>query len=245
MRRLSAPAAASLSLGLLLAVATARADPPRCGEPPSDEEVRRRLDLLDTHIRSEEPGVRRWFSSFVALHSTMAGGAALIAGFAEDEGFRNEMLVTMTSSSLAVISLLVTLPPLLGAGDQLRGYDEDTPEARHLKMRAAESLLRRDSDSIDFMQSWFPITMTSLYTASASVFNLVALERVRAAYTHAIGGAIIGLGRVLLRPMGPRDRWQRYRRAFPDAGCEVVARAPSPSLRVVAAGVGLGLRLDF
>ncbi len=245
MGRASGPALA-LALASLLATgldaAPARADDrPICLDDPSDAEVRRRLAIVTEHVRREEPGVRRWFSSFVALHGTMASGAAILAAFAEDEGFRNEMLVGTTSSTLALLSIVIILPPLLGAGDQIRGVSDDTPSGRLARLRAAEDLLRRDASSVDFLHSWFPITLTSLYSAAASIFNLVALERTTGGFTHAIGGAVIGLGRVLLRPTGSRDRWRAYRRAFPDAACQTIARAPGPSLRFS----GLSLRVDF
>ncbi|MGE0789172.1 MAG: hypothetical protein AB7S26_26095 [Sandaracinaceae bacterium] len=242
---------ALLSLALLslalhsLAPSVARADRPMCGERPSDEEVTRRLDLIELHIRDEEPAVRRWFTSFVLLHATMASGAALLAAFAADEGFRNEMLVGTTSSTLALLSIVVVLPPLLGAGDQVRGHDDATPEGRLDRLRAAEDLLRRDAEAIDFLQSWFPITLTSLYSAAASTFNLTVLGRTTGAFTHAVGGAIIGLGRVLLRPTGSRDRWRGYRRSYPDAACDGAYTTPGPSGRLLPYGAGLAFRLDF
>lgn len=239
-------AALALALVLLPCAPASADDRARCTEELSDDEVTRRLAIVSRAIHEEEPGVRRWFSSFAALHGSMAAGAALLAAFADDEGFRNEMLVGTTSSTLALISLVVVLPPMLGAGDQLDSIDADDPAGRRARLRFAEDLLRRDAASIDFLHSWFPITLTSLYVVAASTFNLAVLERTTGAFTHSVGGAILGLGRVLLRPTGSRSRWHAYRRAFPDAGCEPTAyRAPSPRLRLVVAGAGLGLRLSF
>lgn len=232
---------------VLLPCASAHADDPvQCTEDLTDEEVQRRLAIVSHAIRAEEPAIRRWFTSFAVLHGTMASGAALLAAFADDEGFRNEMLVGTTSSTLALLSLVVALPPLLGAGDQLESVAADDPAGRRARLALAEDLLRRDHDSIGFLHSWVPIALTSAYVAGASIFNLAALERTNGAFTHSIGGAILGLGRVLLRPMGSRGRWRRYRRAFPDAGCQPTAyRSPSPRLRIGLAGAGLGVRLTF
>lgn len=237
----------ALAVALCLSPTSARADErPECGEAPDDAEVRRRLEVVSRHVREQEPEVRRWFTTFVFLHGTMASTAAIIAAASEDENSRNEMLVGMTGSVLAVASLLVFMPPLVGAGDQLRAYGEETPEERLRKLRAAEDILRRAAASAEFVHGWFPATATALYTTAASSFVLLGLERVTFAYTHVIGGSILGLGRLALRPVAARALWRRYSRRYPDAACqEVVAEPSEVSWRLHPQGLGMGLTIQF
>lgn len=238
----------TVSLALLLVLASASsalAQATACTEL-ADREVRARLAVLSGVVDREEPAVRRWFTSFALLHGVMASAAGILAASADDEGFRNEMLVGTLSSSLALLSLVVVGPPLLGAGTGLRALPEDTAAERLHKLRVAEDALRRDAAAIDFLRSWFPATASTLYVAAAAGTLLLALERPSGAITHSVGGAVLGLGRILLRPIGSRSAWRSYLRAHPDADCtEVPAVAERPDVAVVVQGLGLGLRVDF
>lgn len=236
-----------VALVVLSATSSAAADRPTCSDSVSDTHVRARLSALSTRLASEEPAVRRWWTTFLFLHATMATGAAILAGSAEDEGFRNEMLVGMTSSTLGFVSLAVFGPPEMGAGDALRALPERTPAERLHKLRVAEGVFRRGAENIDFLRGWFPATLSSLYVTTAATTLLLGLQRPSGAIIHSIGGAVLGLGRILLRPIGARDTWQRYVRAYPDADCTIasVPIEPSPRVAIVPHGVGIGLRVDF
>ncbi len=238
-----------IAIAFLVALGAAPASaqaPPICGDPPSDVEVRARLAFLNASIRREEPAVRRWWTSFLLLHTTMASVSAILAASANEDGFRNEMLVGTTSSTLALATILVFIPPLLGAGDQVRGLGDDTAEARLASMRAAEGIFLRSAANIDFALGWFPATLSSLYVAAAGTTLLVAFDRPTGGFVHVAGGTVLGLGRLLLQPTGARSVWRRYRRAYPDAGC-VVGPPPAiqPRVAIVPYGLGLGVRIDF
>lgn len=221
------------------------ADVGTCDVTPSDAEVRQRLALLDRDVRREEPPVRRWWTTFAVLHGTMATGAAIFAGSAEDETFRNEMLVGTTSSVLAIATLLIFTPPLMGAGDALRGYAIETPAERLAKLRAAEDMMRRAARGVDFLRGWFPATLTLVYLSLAAGTLLLAFERPTGAYSHVVGGSILGLGRILTHPVGARTAWRAYLRRYPDAACEEPV-ATGPGLRFRAGSShGVGLTLSF
>ena len=209
--------------------------------------MQRRLSVLSAHVREQEPPVRRWWTTFAVLHGTMASAAAILAATAQDEGGRNELLVGTVSSTLAIGTLLVFTPALMGGGDALNAMGDDTPEARLAKMRRAEDILSRGAASVDFLHSWVPATLTGAYLAAASSTLLLAFGRTAGAFTHAVGGIVLGMGRILLHPRGARDAWMSYRRAHPDAGCveAVAGRAPGPRIRFAVQGLGLGLRLTF
>lgn len=240
--------ARALAVGLVLTFASgAAADLPQCGDSISDAQVRARLAALSSRVSQHEPATRRWWTTFLFLHGTMASGAAILAASAQDEAFRNEMLVGLTSSSLGFISLAVFTPATMGAGETLRALPERTSEERLHKLRVAEDVFRRSAQSIDFLRSWVPATLSGLYVSAAATTLLLAFQRPTGAIIHSIGGAVLGLGRILLRPTESRDLWDRYRRAFPDAECEALVAGPdlSPRVQVVAHGVGMGLRIEF
>ncbi len=236
-------------LVVVAAASHARADAPACRDDIPDAEVRARLAELTGAVAREEPAIRRWWTSFALLHATMASSAAIIAATAQDDGLRSEMLVGVTSSTLALTTLVIFMPPLFGAGDGLRGLDEATPEARLAKLRAAEDVLRRSAASVDFLHSWVPATLSTLYVVAAASTLLLAFDRPSGAMTHSIGGALLGLGRLVLHPTGSRTRWRRYVRAHPDVECEssvtAYVRPAPPRVAVVPYGLGLGLRVDF
>lgn len=238
--------ALSLAATVAFGATVARAQREGCVETPSDAEVRQRLAILEGLVRDNEPPIRRWFTSFALLHGTMLSGALIFAISAEDESFRNTMIVSTVSSALGLGSLLVFVPPLMGAGDTLRSLPEDTPGERLHKMRVAEDVLRRASSSVDFLHGWFPATASTVYVLAASQVLLLGLDQLGGALSHSIGGAILGLGRILLHPTSPRDAWRRYARRYPDAACgEPVATSPETSLRLEAAPGGFGLTLRF
>jgi hypothetical protein len=234
-------------LSLFVSAGAHAQEPTICGAPPSDTEVRARLAFLSGAVRREEPAIRRWWTTFAFLHAAMASATGILAASSQNEDFRNEMLVGVTSSTLALTTILIFNPPLLGAGDQLRALPDDTPEARLLKMRAAESVFLRSSANIDFFWGWFPATLSSLYVTAAASTLLLAFNRPTGALTHSIGGAVLGLGRLLLHPTGARSIWRRYRRAYADAGCvdTPVTASIQPRVAIVPHALGLGVRIDF
>jgi hypothetical protein len=225
----------------------AHADQPVCTELP-DANVRARLNRLELAVERHEPAMRRWWSSFALLHTTMASVSGILAATARDENFRNEMLVGMTSSTLALLTILVSVPPLMGGGDRLRSFPDRTPEERLHKLRQAERLLAQSASATDFVRSWLPATLSALYVTAAAGTLLLAFQRPSGAITHSVGGALLGMGRILLHPYGARDVWRRYLRDHPDADCTIEApRAASyePSVQIVAHAIGLGIRIDF
>lgn len=233
-------AAAAIAGALLLAAPPARADRPACTETPSDAEVRRRLEVIEGLVRDEEPPVRRWFTSFALLHGTMLSGSTILAATAEDEGTQAIMTVGAVGSALALTTLVIFVPPLMGAGDTLASLPESDPEARLHKLRVAEDILRRAAGSVDFLHGWFGATATSLYVAAMSSVLLIAFEQTGSAFSHLGGGLLLGIGRILLRPTGGRTAWQRYQRAYPDAGCEeIVPDEPEAGLHVTPFGLQL------
>ncbi len=241
--------AAALAFVLVLATAASgAAQRAACTESLSETEVRARLEVLRGVARREEPAVRRWFTTFALLHSTMAAGGAILAATQSTDQSRALLIIGAASSALALGSLVVVGPPMMGARNHIASLPEGTPEERLYKLRMAEHLLRRGADSVDFVRSWLPATLSMAYVAGMASVLLFAFDQGVGSITFTIGGVVLGLGRILLRPTGPRDAWRRYVAAHPDADCDEIRAAalpPGPRVALMPHGLGLGLRIDF
>jgi hypothetical protein len=239
-----------VAAAVLAAAVRARAEPPACPDaPPADDEVRERLTWIERRIDENEDDVRRWFTAFVVLHGALAGANATIAISTPDDPQRIDMTVNTISSTLGMLTLLGAFPPILGAGDSVRGLPRATAEERLRALRVAESLLRRSADASSFVRSEGASLLSAGYVTAASL-TLLFLERPAAAVVHAIGGALLGQGRLLLHPAGIVGAWKRYFARYPDAGCEPPSSVAPEGLRLAVApalgpghaGVALGVR---
>lgn len=237
-------ALASIAIVLCLQTARARAD--ECREL-TEAEVRARLREASLIVAEEEPAMRRWWATFLLAHVTMATATALIA--TSTPSSRDAMIVNTVSSSIAFLSLLVVTPPIVGAGGSLRPVAEDSPAARLAKLRLTEGLLQRQTNQTAFVRSWVPVTLSAAYITGASLTQLLAVGSIGGALLHAIGGSILGMGRLLLHPTSTRDRYERYLRAHGGPSCDPQASqqtaALEPSWSFVPQGIGLGFVMSF
>jgi hypothetical protein len=237
-----------LALLTLAPPVSAQDDEARCADAdPSDAEVRERLAVARGAIAVHEPDMRHWFTAFVILHAVMGGTQLTLFVAAPDDGQRADFGFQALSSVLGMATLLISTPPLLGAGGTLDGMAEDTPEARRLKLASAESLLRRSSDAVSFVRGPVSSLLTTGYGLAASTVLLLAFNRPSAALLLAGGTAVIGQGRLLLHPWGIRDAWRSYQQRYPDAGC--LSQTPPAALAtrwsIGTYGVGLSFTLTF
>lgn len=242
--------ALALSLVVLAAPLGVRAQDQeaRClTEGPSDEEVRERLAAARTAIGAHEPDMRHWYTAFLIMHGVMGGLQVTLFIAAADAEQRADFGVQALSSVLGLATLLISTPPLLGAGGTLDGMPESTDEERRIKLVSAESLLRRSSDAVGFVRGPLSSLLTTGYGLAASTILLLAFERPSAALLLAGGTALLGQGRLLLHPWGIRDAWSAYRRRYQDAGCplEVPARAIATAWTFGTYGLGLSFNLTF
>ncbi|WP_236518003.1 hypothetical protein [Sandaracinus amylolyticus] len=230
-----------------------RADPPACpADPPSDAEVQRRLAWIERHVDPTERDTRWWFTGFLALHGLLTGVQLTLAIATPDDDARPDFIVNTISSGLGLITMAITTPPILGAGEFIRGLPRDTPEARLDAMRAAERRLQQSAEASGFVRSELSALASALYVEAASL-TLLFLGRTSGAFLLAGGGVVLGQGRLLLHPTGAIDAWRTYSARHADAGCESdapVASAPGPSLAVSPSvpgpgGVGVSLQLAF
>lgn len=242
--------ALALSIVVLSAPLVVRAqdDEARClTEGPSDAEVRERLAVARAAIGAHEPDMRHWYTAFMIMHGVMGGVQITLFIAAADDGQRADFGFQALSSVLGMATLLVSTPPLLGAGGTLDGMPESTEEERRIKLVSAESLMRRSSDAVSFVRGPVSSLLTTGYGLAASTVLLLAFERPSAALLLAGGTALIGQGRLLLHPWGIRDAWTAYRRRYEDAGCpfDAPARPIATNWSFGTYGLGLSFNLTF
>lgn len=252
--------AIAAALSLLASAQTVRADASTCpDDPPSDAEVVRRLDWIERSIDRDEDDVRRWYSGFIVAHTLLAGvqvalafGADVQANMDQDAWWHSSAVpffVNATGSALGLLTLLLSTPPILGAGGFVRGLPRATPEERLVALREAERRLQRDHDAVAFVRGPLASTASALYVGAASA-ALVLLDQPVPALIHAVGGTILAQGRLLLHPTGPMHAWRTYVSHHPEAGCEGLeigapVAALGPRLAVAPTVLGVSLSLTF
>lgn len=221
-------------------------DETACDEVPDDAAVRARIAEVRAAIGAHEPDMRHWWTAFLIVHGVMGGVQLTLFVSAPEDGPRADFGMQALSSFLGMSTLLISTPPLMGAGGTLDGMAEDTEEARLVKLESAESLLRRSADAVSFVRGPISSLLTTGYGEAASLVLLLAFNRPTAAMLLAAGSALLGQGRLLLHPWGIRDAWRDYQRRHPDAGCTWSARPPTPLAWSFAPfGAGLSFQLRF
>jgi hypothetical protein len=238
----------SIAVSSMAPMASAQDDDARCLlEGPSDDEVRERLAVARTAIGHHEPDMRHWYTAFLVMHGVMGGVQIALFIAAADDDQRADFGFQALSSVLGMATLLISTPPLLGAGGTLDAMPESTEEERRIKLVSAESLMRRSSDAVSFVRGPVSSLLTTGYGLAASAVLLLAFERPTAALTLAAGTALLGQGRLLLHPWGIRDAWTAYRRRYENAGCpfDVPARPVVSSWNFSTYGIGLSFNLTF
>jgi ethanolamine utilization microcompartment shell protein EutS len=258
-RRASATATLLAALAVLAAAPRpVRADPPACpediaGELPSDTEVERRLAWISTRIDDTEDDIRRWYGAFVVMHTVMTGVQLTLAIATPQDENRPDFIVNTTSSALGLLTLLISTPSILGAGEALRALPRDSREARLASLRVAERRLQRSAEGSRMVRSELSAVASALYGEAASL-TLLFLGRPSGAILHAAGSVVLGQGRLLLHPTGAIDSWRAYQARHPEAGClSDAVPAPLPAVSDVTAapaavgvgGVGMTLSLSF
>lgn len=228
----------------LVAPGVARADPPVCPDvAPTDAQVESRLSWLDAQFADHEDDVRRWYTLFAVAHGLLGSVNLTMALSTNDDLARIDLSVNTIGSFLGLITLLISTPPILGAGDMMRALDRTSSEARLASLRLAEARLQRSAEATAFVRSEFTSLLSTGYVAAASI-TLIALGRTTGGILHAVGGSLIAQGRLLLHPTGAMHAWRRYRARHPDAACaplEGIAQASEgPGFALAPAGLGQG-----
>lgn len=237
-------------LAAVLSTSPARAEAPSACpiERPSDVEVSRRLAWIERQLAEAEDGVRLWFTGFVALQAMLVGVQLARLAAASTDQERIDPIVSGLGSALGLSTLLIGMPPILGAGDALRSLPRASREERHGALRIAEARLAASAAASSEVRGDISALASILYTEAAAL-TLLFLGQVRDAFFQAGGGILIGLGRIALHPSGAIRAWSTYRAHHEDAGClePPTERAPRSTILPAASrdAAGLALTITF
>jgi len=242
------PVVLLLSTALFLAPSQAAwADEPDVCPELTDEEVASRLREVRNTFEHHEPDMRHWATAFLSLHLTMVAVQASLAITADNEGAIVDGWVGTISSSLGVITMLISFPPLLGSGGMMDEADVTTPRLRRIALARAEQRFRRDSDAVNAARGVVNPILNAVYLGGVGIFTLAGWNRVTGAFITSAGGTVLAQGRALLHPSGIRDAWRVYLRRYPNAACEpdVASAESSVQINLVPYGLGAAIRGTF
>jgi hypothetical protein len=231
-----------LSLALLgPGVAHAQTTCPETDVP--DAEVTRRLEWIEARLADTEVQVRHWYTGFIAFQSVLLGVNLVLAFAAVTDDDLYDPIVSGFGAAVGLSTILIFTPPVLGSGDALRALPRGSPEERLSSLRIAERRLRVSGEAALDLRSDLSGILSALYTEAAAL-TLLFLGETVSAFLQAAGGMFVGLGRILLHPMGAATAWRIYRSRHPEAGCD---DDPIPAARTAAsiAFDGRGVRVDF
>lgn len=246
-----------LSILPVCGMARAQVDPDveaaRCVDFGMDDaDVTARIADIRARIERHEPDTRHWWTAWSTIFGALMGVELTIAFTAADDGPRIDGIVSTISLALGLVTQLIAYPPLIGAGGQLDAMAESTPDERALKLVQAEQLLRRSAEAVRFSRGPVGPILSGLYSIAANTLLIVAFARTTAAYIGAIGGIILGQGRIVIQPYGIDREWRSYQAAHADAGCAApVGAAPGGSLgfhlapTATTGGGGLSFAITF
>jgi hypothetical protein len=216
-----------------------------------DADVTARIADVRARIALHEPDTRHWWTAWSTVFGALMGAEITIAATAADDGPRIDGLVSTVSLALGLVTQLIAYPPLLGAGGQLDAMPETTPQERVAKLIVAEQLLRRSAEGVRFSRGPIGPILSGLYSIAANTFLIVGFGRTTAAYIGAIGGIILGQGRIVIQPYGIDREWRTYQAAHADAGCASVSPVASAAIdwhlspSATMGGAGLSFALTF
>jgi hypothetical protein len=233
------------SIALLIAPTTpVWADEPDACPELTDEEVTARLREVRNTFEHHEPDMRHWATAFLSLHLTMVAVQASLAVTADNEGAIVDGWVGTISSSLGVITMLISFPPLLGSGGMMDEAVIATPRDRRIALARAEQRFRRDSDAVNAVRGPVNPILNAVYLGGVGIFTLAGWQRVTGAFITSAGGSVLAQGRALLHPSGIRDAWRVYLRRYPNAACEPDIATAESSVQVNLVPFGLGAAIS-
>jgi hypothetical protein len=142
----------------LALVITAGSAPVWAGEP-GDVEVSTRLQLVTGALEREAPRARVWQDTWTFGFAGLALTQGAVALAATNDGVRVTAVSGGIKATIGLVARLVLPFSAPTAAETLRRAGERTPAERLVKLRLAESLLRRCAQEERFGRSWAPLLL--------------------------------------------------------------------------------------
>lgn len=238
--------AAALPLAAALSAAPARAEPPSpAGAPPSDEEVTRRIDHIQTRLDLGTPAAQRWWYGWYAGWLSLTTAQAVIATATTDKGLRADAAVGAAASSLGVIPLgLFPFQPSYAAA-ALRRVPGATQEQRRAKLARAERLLAASAKTEALGRSWVSHVLGATVSVAGGLVLWFAYDRRATAVLNATAGIALCEIQIWTQPTRAIDDWRDYESRWNRPQNKAEARPPAVTWSLSPAPGGAGLLGTF
>jgi hypothetical protein len=191
-------AASVFAILLLLAVQLAAQEASNLG----DAEVTNRLAYIQNSFDGGQKAANLWwYGWFIGYSAATVGQVAVYSG-SDDEKQRQDMLVGAVTTALGAGGQIV-FPLKAGRfAVRLRAMPADTPEARRVKLAAAEGYLRKAAAQESFGRSWKTQAMATAVNLAAGLTIWLHYDRPAkdGLVTFAIG-QIISEVQIFTQPM--------------------------------------------
>ena len=147
-----------------------------------DEQVKERLDFLESALVSAQPRAKLWWYGWIAGYSgaALAQGVLAATNWNEDKSeneFAQDMLVGGVTCALGSAGLLISpFVPAYGPGS-LAALPEGTPDERRAKLVRAEELLRECAEREKKGRGWLTHGLNLGVNVAAGLVTVLAFDR--------------------------------------------------------------------
>ena len=209
-----------------------------------DAEVTSRLAYIQHSLDGGQRAADLWGSGWLSGYSLATMGQLVAYSNSSNEKQRQDNLVGAVTTALGAGGQLVFPLEVGWFAARLRAVPGDTPEARRVKLVAAESYLRKAAAQESFGRSWKTHAMTAAVNLAAGLTIWLHYDRPAKDGLVAFAiGQIISEVQIFSQPMkAVRDLAEYERRS--DFGAVGMAGEPRPTwyVRVAPAGFVVGCR---
>jgi hypothetical protein len=233
--------AASILALLLLATTPLAAQE---ANAPGDAEVRNRLAFIQNSFDAGKRPADLWWYGWLYGYSAATAGQLAIYSNSTDEKTKQNMLVGAVTTALGAGGQIVFPLETGRFAVRLRGMPTDTPEARRLKLEAAEDSLRKAAAQETFGRSWKTQAMAAAVNVAAGLWISLYYHRPASDgfVTFAVG-QLFAEAQIYSQPMrAVRDLGEYETRS--DFADLVMPVRPPPMryVRIIPGGLMLGCR---
>lgn len=167
-----------------------------------DDEVKSRLASIQDSFDAGQNAADLWQYGWLSGYSAATVGQLAIFSNTNDENRRQDMLVGAVTTALGVGGQLI-FPLQAGRfAVRLRGMPADTPEARRIKLAAAEGYFRKAAAQETFGRSWKTQSMALAVNLAAGLTIWLHYDRsARDGFVTFAVGQIVAETQIFSQPM--------------------------------------------
>jgi len=220
--------------------------PAVAADVPSDTEVTRRLEFIETRLVRASGKANLWWNACYFGWTALTTGQFVIALATSDAGTRKDMAVGAAASSLAVIPLGILPFPARTAARELALVPANSAQERYRKLLVAERLLESASKDEKLRRSWVNHVTSIGVSIGVGVLLGVGYDRPVPGLLNALGGIALSEIQIWTTPTAAIADFAEYQtfRRNPGAGSAMPGpRHVEPAIRFSVAPAGGGMAI--